>query len=169
MKEITLSQIQKMIYVVRGQKVMLDSDLAELYGVETKVLNQSVKRNMKRFPEDFMFRLSVEEYRLLKSQIVTSNTRGGKVKLPFVFTEFGVAMLSGILNSDRAIEVNITIMRIFTTLRGFYFLDKEMFMEIKNFKDSSTKLFRVVFERLEAVEDVLETKLPSRKKKIGLK
>lgn len=148
---------------------MLDSDLAELYGVETKVLNQSVKRNMKRFPEDFMFRLSVEEYRLLKSQIVTSNTRGGKVKLPFVFTEFGVAMLSGILNSDRAIEVNITIMRIFTTLRGFYFLDKEMFMEIKNFKDSSTKLFRVVFERLEAVEDVLETKLPSRKKKIGLK
>ena len=104
------------IYVIRGVKVMLDTDLAELYGVETKVLNQSVKRNSKRFPEDFMFQLSTPEFEILKSQFVTSSW-GGARKLPFAFTEQGVAMLSGILNSDRAITVNIQIMRIFTNMR----------------------------------------------------
>jgi hypothetical protein len=102
--------VEAMIYTIRGQRVMLDSDLAKLYGVETKVLNQTVKRNLKRFPEDFMTQLTSEEYHFLKSQIVTSKTgSGGKQKQPLVFTENGVAMLSGILNSDRAINVNIAL------------------------------------------------------------
>ena len=101
-----LIQIQNLIYEVRGQKVMLDRDLASLYQVQTKVLNQTVKRNIKRFPADFMFQLTKEEFLNLKSQIVTSSW-GGIRKMPFVFTEQGVAMLSGLLNSDIAIDVNI--------------------------------------------------------------
>ena len=116
-----------MIYLIRGQKVMLDSDLAILYGVETRRLNEQVKRNIDRFPPDFMFQLTKEENEYLKSQIATSNPgRGGKQKLPMVFTENGLAMLSGVLNSKRAIEVNISIMRIFTKLRSFLLLERDL-------------------------------------------
>ena len=95
--EIDLNQINNMIFIIRGQKVMLDSDLAELYGVETKVLNQSIKRNLRRFPEDFMFQISSEEHESLRSQFVTSNDgRGGRRYQPLVFTENGIAMLSSI-------------------------------------------------------------------------
>jgi len=113
-----LIQVQNKIYEIRGVKVMLDFDLAEMYGVETKVLNQSVKRNIRRFPDDFMFQLANEEYSNLKSQIVTSSW-GGTRKLPYAFTEQGVAMLSGLLNSDIAIEMNIVIMRAFVAVRRF--------------------------------------------------
>ncbi|OUS00211.1 hypothetical protein A9Q84_03230 [Halobacteriovorax marinus] len=163
-----IEQIKEMIYVIRGQKVMLDSDLAKLYGVETRVLNQAVKRNIKRFPEDFMFRLSSVEYMSLKSQIVTSKLgRGGKQKQPLVFTENGVAMLSGILNSDRAIEVNIAIMRIFTKLRSFMMLEKELVTRMNRLESNTTEVFKVVFEKL----DCLDEQLPFLKKdrtKIGL-
>jgi len=108
--------IQSKIYTIRGQKVMLDRDLAALYGAETKVLNQAVKRNMGRFPSDFMFQLSENEWECLRSQIVTSN-KGGRRYLPYAFTEQGVAMLSGLLNSDVAIEMNIAIMRAFVATR----------------------------------------------------
>lgn len=104
--------IQSKIYEIRGQQVMFDFDLAALYQVETRILNQSVKRNIKRFPEDFMFQLTVEEWQNLKSQFVISSW-GGVRKLPYAFTEQGVAMLSSVLNSDIAIEVNIAIMRTF--------------------------------------------------------
>lgn len=104
--------IQNKIYEIRGQQVMFDFDLAALYQVETRILNQSVKRNIKRFPEDFMFQLTVEEWQNLKSQFVISSW-GGVRKLPYAFTEQGVAMLSSVLNSDIAIEVNIAIMRTF--------------------------------------------------------
>ncbi len=104
------------IYFIRGQKVMLDRDLASLYGVETKRLNEAVKRNIKRFPFDFMFQLNEKEFLNLKSQFATSSW-GGSRKLPFAFTEQGVSMLSSVLNSDRAISVNIQIMRIFTKIR----------------------------------------------------
>lgn len=104
------------IYTIRGYKVMLDRDLAELYLVDTKRLNEQVKRNLKRFPDDFMFQLTSTEFEILKSQIATSSW-GGARKLPFVFTEHGVLMLSSILNSNRAIEVNIQIMRIFSKIR----------------------------------------------------
>lgn len=111
-----LEVIQSKIYEIRGMKVMLDFDLAGMYQVETRVLNQAVKRNMKRFPDDFMFQLTREEWRYLISQFVISSW-GGTRKLPYAFTEQGLAMLSGILNSDIAIQVNINIMRAFVAVR----------------------------------------------------
>ena len=111
-----LQLIQSKIYEIRGQKVMLDFDLAEMYEVETRVLNQAVKRNIRRFPDDFMFQLTVSEWDTLKSQFVISR-RGGTRKLPFAFTEGGLTMLSGVLNSDIAIQVNINIMRAFVAIR----------------------------------------------------
>lgn len=111
-----LELIQSKIYEIRGQRVMLDFDLAALYQVETRVLNQAVKRNMKRFPSDFMFQLTSDEWAILKSQFVISSW-GGTRKLPFAFTEQGLAMLSGVLNSDIAIQVNINIMRAFVAVR----------------------------------------------------
>src|SRR5688572_5613250 len=121
-----IKSIQNRIYEIRGERVMLDSDLAELYETETRSLNFAVKRNLKRFPKDFMFQLSQEEFEnlrfqietsksnsSLRSQIVISNPRGGRRFLPYVFTEQGVAMLSGVLNSNKAISMNIAIMRAF--------------------------------------------------------
>ena len=121
-KESELVRIQSLIYEIRGYKVMVDTDLAKLYGVETKVLNQAVKRNIKRFPEDFMFQLTHEE--CLRSQFVTLNTKQGHhlKYLPYAFTEQGVAMLSSVLRSDAAIEVNIRIMRAFVSIRNRYYL-----------------------------------------------
>jgi hypothetical protein len=112
-----LDRLAQMVHVVRAQRVMLDSDLGRLYGVPTKVLVQAVTRNTERFPADFMFRLSETEAARLRSQLVTSNTRGGRRYLPYAFTEQGVAMLSSVLRSLRAIQVNIEIMRIFVRLR----------------------------------------------------
>jgi len=116
--EIELAQnvesIRNKIYIIRGQKVMLDYDLAELYGVLTSRLNEQIKRNINRFPEDFAFQLNDVEFKALISQIATSKVgRGGRRKLPYVFTEHGVAMLSSVLNSDRAIKMNIYIIRAF--------------------------------------------------------
>ena len=120
--------IQKLIYEIRGHKVMLDSDLARLYEVETRILNQAVKRNIERFPEDFMFQLTKEEFRLLevRSQIVISPKGGGRQYFPYVFTEQGVAMLSGVLKSKRAVDVNIQIMRTFVKIRQWAIENKEI-------------------------------------------
>jgi hypothetical protein len=117
-----LVKLQTLIHEIRGQKAMLDSDLAVLYEVELRTLNQAVKRNLGRFPPDFMFRLTDDEWDFLRSQFVTSNAeekRGGRRYLPYVFTEQGIAMLSSVLNSERAIGVNISIMRTFVKLRCF--------------------------------------------------
>lgn len=122
---IPIQIIENKIYIIRGLKVMLDSYLAYLYEVDTKVLNQAVKRNLDRFPDDFMFQLPDEEWNNLRSQIVTSK-RGGKRYNPYVFTEQGVAMLSGILNSKRAIAVNIQIMRTFIKLRELALTNKDL-------------------------------------------
>jgi hypothetical protein len=168
--EFPIDQIEAMIYSIRGMRVMLDSDLAKLYGVETKILNQTVRRNIKRFPEDFMFQLTSEEYTDLKSQFVTSKTgSGGKQKQPLVFTENGVAMLSGILNSDRAINVNISIMRTFVKLRSFLAMDSSNKDELNEFKNEANYLFKIVFERLDDIDDRITPKLPPNRKKIGLK
>ena len=113
-----LLQIQNMIYEIRGHKIMLDTDLSNLYQTEVKALNRAVKRNIKRFPNDFMFQLTVEEWNNLKCQNGTSSW-GGKRKLPYAFTEQGIAMLSGLLNTDIAINVNIQIMRAFVKLRHY--------------------------------------------------
>jgi hypothetical protein len=116
--ELPVELIERRIYLIRGHKVMLDADLAELYQVGTKVFNQGVKRNRDRFPEDFMFQLSLEEADSLRSQIVTSNVGpGGRRYLPYAFTEQGVAMLSSVLKSERAVQVNIAIVRAFVRLR----------------------------------------------------
>lgn len=112
-----LQFIQSKIYEIRGQKVMLDRDLAELYGIETKRLKEAVRRNLRRFPVDFMFELNRKEFEFLRSQIASSNGRGGLRYMPFAFTEQGVSMLSSVLNSDVAIEVNISIMRAFVAVR----------------------------------------------------
>ena len=125
-----LVHIQNLIYVIRGQRVMLDSDLARLYEVETKVLNQAVKRNIERFPDDFMFQLTKDEYEFLKSQIVTSKikteTRGGRQYFPYVFTEQGVSMLSSVLKSKQAIQINVQIMRTFVKMREWAIENKEI-------------------------------------------
>ena len=133
-KELTLNDEKEIskIYLLRRQKVMLDRDLAEMYGVETRTLNQAVKRNIKRFPEDFMFQMTEEELEEWKSQNVISNKeRMGLRKLPNVFTEQGVAMLSGVLNSDTAIEVNIRIMRVFTKLREALLANQDILLKLE--------------------------------------
>jgi hypothetical protein len=114
---VSVGGIERHILMVRGEKVILDADLAELYGVSTKRLNEAVRRNLDRFPEDFMFQLTEAEDGTLRSQIATSNTRGGRRYLPYAFTEQGVAMLSSVLRSRRAVEVNVQIMRTFVRLR----------------------------------------------------
>jgi hypothetical protein len=124
-------QIEQMIQVVRGQRVLLDSDLAQLYGVTTTALNQSVKRNAERFPADFAFRLTRQEFTALMSQIVTSKSaRGGRRKVPWVFTEHGVAMLSSVLRSSKAARVNVAIMRAFVRLRRLLATPGELVAQI---------------------------------------
>lgn len=165
-----VDQIQNMIYEIRVQRVMLDSDLATLYGVETKALNRQVRRNLKRFPEDFMFQLTKDEYEVLKCQIGTSKMgRGGKQKQPLVFTENGLAMLSGILNSNRAIEVNIIIMRTFTKLRSFLAMENSVQDSVDELGQNTHKLFKIVFQRLDNIEEQIAPKLPPNRRKIGLK
>ncbi len=167
--DIQLEQIHEMIYIIRGQRIMLDSDLAKLYGVETKVLNQAVKRNLRRFPDDFMFQLSVEEHQSLRSQFVTSKEgKGGRRYQPFVFTENGVAMLSTVLKSETAIEINIAIMRIFTKLRSFLMLERELGGRMDRLEAGTDQLFKVVFERLDNLEEGLPAH-DSRRRKIGFK
>jgi len=133
MKDLVENSIKTKIYTLRGIQVMLDRDLAELYGVETKVLNQAVKRNTARFPDDFMFQLSQDELEALRSQIVTSsldNTHGGRRYLPFVFTEQGVSMLSAILKSNTAIDVSVKIIRAFVEMRRFLQDHSSLFMRL---------------------------------------
>jgi hypothetical protein len=124
---IPVERIEKAIFLIRGHKVMLDADLAELYGGTTKRLNEQVRRNISRFPADFMFQLDEEEASALRSQFATSKEgRGGRRYLPYVFTEQGVAMLSTVLNSEQAIQVNIAIMRVFVRLREMMATHKEL-------------------------------------------
>jgi hypothetical protein len=123
-------KILSRIYVIRGQKVMLDEDLAQMYNVETKRLNEQIKRNPSRFPKDFMFTLTDKEYENLKSQFATSRRWGGRRKLPHVFTEQGVAMLSSVLNSEVAIAVNISVIRVFTKLREYALTHKDILVQL---------------------------------------
>jgi phage regulator Rha-like protein len=127
---IPVEMIERKIYLIRGEKVMLSSDLAELYGVEPKVLIQAVKRNIERFPEDFMFQLSNQEFTNLKSQIVTSSWGGIRRANPYAFTEQGVAMLSSVLRSKQAVQVNIAIMRAFVKLREILSTNKELALKL---------------------------------------
>jgi hypothetical protein len=135
------------ILIIRGKRVMLDVDLALLYGVKTKRLNEQVRRNKKRFPEDFMFQLTKEEALNLKSHFATSSW-GGVRKLPRVFTQEGVAMLSSVLNSEKAIQVNIQIMRAFTQLRRMILSNQDLKRKIEEMERKYDKQFSIVFEAI---------------------
>ena len=147
---IPVETIEKKILLIRGAKVMLDSDLAMLYGVETREIVQAVKRNIGRFPDDFMFQLAVEEFELLKSQSVISKPvgRGGRRYIPYAFTEQGVAMLSSVLNSERAIKVNIEIMRSFVSLRRMLSSNAELARKLAALEKKYDIQFKAVFDAI---------------------
>ena len=152
-------KIEKAIYLIRGEKVMLDHDLASLYGVETGALNRAVKRNVQRFPPDFMFQLTTDESDFLRCQIgISKRGRGGRRFLPYVFTEQGVAMLSTVLNSERAVLVNIEIMRAFVKLRQILASHAELSRRLDELESKYDKQFRVVFD---AIRQLMAT--PTRK------
>lgn len=156
--------VMNKIYVIKNQKVILDRDLAELYGVETKVLKQAVKRNLNRFLDDFMFELTKEELMNWRSQFGTSNSdKMGLRYLPFAFTEQGVAMLSSVLNSEKAISVNIQIIRIFTRIRQMLSDNTELRLgleELRKKTDNNTKNIEVVFQYLDELLDKKENEKP---------
>ena len=144
----TADQVGRRIYAVRGQRVMLSTHLAELYGVEPKALVQAIKRNPERFPDDFMFQLTEEEFSNLKSQIVTSSWGGLRRASPYAFTEQGVAMLSSVLRSERAVQVNIAIMGAFVGLRGLRTQDSDLARRILTLEQKYDEQFAVVFEAI---------------------
>jgi hypothetical protein len=161
--------ISDKIYFIRNQKVMLDRDLALLYGIENKRLNEQVKRNISRFPEDFMFQLNQIEFQNLKSQIATSSW-GGSRKLPFAFTEHGVLMLSSVLNSDKAIQTNIQIMRIFTKVRQMLLDTTDLkidIIQIQKKLETHDKNIELVFSYLDELTEKEEKTKP--RTKIGYK
>jgi len=181
--------IQNRIYEIRGERVMLDRDLATLYEVETKVLNQAVRRNLKRFPPDFMFQLTKDEIEslrfqietlevtnslrfqfetskkdeYLRSQIVTSNGRGGSRYLPYAFTEQGVAMLSGVINSDKAISMNIAIMRAFVAIKKALLEENDIRVQLKQIKERMGEHDAQLNHIYDAMENLLDEKAAQRK------
>ena len=168
-KTITVAQIEGVIHIVRGQRVMLDSDLADLYGILTKALNQAVARNADRFPDDFAFQLTLQDFRNLKSQIVTSSDdHGGRRKLPWAFTEHGVAMLSSVLRSPTAVKVNIEIMRAFVRLRRLLATPGELVAQITQLAET----VKLHDDQIKAIADVLRRMMeppqqPVSKRRIG--
>lgn len=152
-----IEEIEEKIFLIRGQKVMIDSDLAELYQAETRVLNQAVKRNLNRFPEDFMLQLTEDETKSLRSQIVTSNTgRGGRRYLPYAFTEHGAVMLASVLKSQVAIEASIKVVRAFVKMRSILALHQDLADRIKELEKVSRnhkQTFEVVYSLFSEIFD----------------
>ena len=163
---VPVERIEQSIMSIRGHKVMIDKDLAQLYGVTTKRLNQQVQRNIARFPDDFMFELSKEEHDSLRLQFATSKVgRGGRRTNPYAFTEQGVAMLSSVLNSQRAIDVNIAIMRTFVKLRELLLTHKDLARKLEDMEKKYDSNFKVVFE---AIRQLMEPPpSPVKKGRIG--
>lgn len=165
---LTPTEIRSLIYHIRGKAVMLDSDLAALYQVETGRLNEAVRRNLRRFPEDFMFQLTAEEMHRLRSQIAISKTgRGGRRFLPYAFTEQGVAMLSGVLNSDIAIDVNLNIMRAFVQLRRIGMSVVDLKRKIDAMERKYDHNFKIVFDAIRQL--LAPPPVPPKKIKIGFR
>lgn len=156
--------IASRIYTIRGQKVMLDRDLADLYGVETKRLKEQVRRNINRFPNDFMFEMSKEEFANWRSQFATSNDKMGLRIPPFAFTEHGVLMLSSVLNSQRAIDINIQIVRIFNKIRRLILDNADIRKELAELKAQTEDRFQVIFE---ALDQILSDNKDKNNRKIG--
>ncbi len=157
---VPVERIERAILLIRGQKVMLDADLAELYGVEPRVLIQAVKRNIDRFPQDFMFQLTKREFSDLRSQIVMSSW-GGRRYPPYAFTEHGVAMLSSVLRSKRAVRVNIEIMRAFVRLRQILASHKELARKLEELEKKYDAQFKVVFD---AIRELMTPPEPKRRR-----
>ena len=165
---VLVASIENKIYFLRGQKVMLDRDLAELYGVTTSRLNEQVKRNRSRFPSDFMFQLQVEEVNSLISQNAISNVgRGGRRKPAYVFTEQGVAMLSSVLKSDRAVQVNIAIMRAFVKLREIIATHRELAEKLEELERRFEKHDAQIQAVFDAIHQLLKPPLSPSKRRIG--
>ncbi len=162
---IPAERIEQRIVFLRNTKVMLSSDLADLYGVSVKVLNQAVKRNSERFPSDFMFQLTAAEFENLKSQIVTSSWGGARRALPYAFSEHGILMLSSVLRSPRAIQVNIEIMRAFVRLRQILASDLEFAHKLDELEKKYDRQFRIVFD---AIRQLMTTP-PAKMKPIGFR
>lgn len=156
--------LAKLVFLIRGEKVLLDADLADLYGVATKVLNQAVKRNLDRFPEDFMFQLTPEEWGNMRSQIVTTSRRKLSA-VPYAFTEQGVAMLSSVLRSQRAVEVNIAIMRTFVQLRRLMDSNRDLRLRIESMETRYDEQFSQVFDAIKQL--ITEDKTRKAKPPIG--
>lgn len=161
--KIPLERITGKIFLIRKEKIILDSELSLLYGVETKVLIQAVKRNIDRFPPDFMFQLTKEEFKNLRSQIVTSSW-GGRRYLPYVFTEQGVAMLSSVLNSKRAIQVNIAIMRAFVQLRKFLQSNEELSRRLKRLERETKEKFKEQEEQIQLIFEAIKELITEKEK-----
>jgi hypothetical protein len=161
-------RIERSILLIRGLKVMLDRDLAELYGVQTRDLNKAVRRNSDRFPSDFMFQLTLEEYKILMFQFGTSRW-GGTRKLPYAFTELGVAMLSSVLNSKRAVQVNIQIMRTFAALRELLITHKDLARKLEEMEKKYDQQFKVVFEAIRQLITAPDSVQEKPKHQIGFK
>ena len=160
---VPVDQIESIIFLIRGQKVMLSPHLAEMYNIEPRVLVQAVKRNVDRFPGDFMFQLSDDEFANLKSQIVTSSWGGSRRAKPYAFTEQGVAMLSSVLRSKRAVQVNIEIMRAFVRLRQMLAAHSELERKLTALENKYDEQFKIVFDAIRALMSPQEKK----KKQIG--
>jgi hypothetical protein len=156
-------RIQSLIYIIREERVMLDQDLAALYDVETKALVQAVQRNIGRFPPDFMFQLSFQEFTALRSQIVTSKGRGGRRTAPYALTEHGVAMLSSVLRSERAVEINIEIIRAFVKLRQLVASNAELTGRLNRLEQKYDSQFKVVFDAIRQLMSEATTVPPKRR------
>jgi phage regulator Rha-like protein len=166
---VPLERIERRIYLIRGQKVMLDSGLAELYQVPTKQLNQAVKRNLDRFPEDFMFQLSDHELANWRSQIATSNpaAKMGLRRPPYAFTEHGVAMLSSVLNSARAVQMNILIIRAFVKLRETLATHKDLARKMEHLEATQKQHSSIITIVVEEIQKLKKTPVSSPKRRIG--
>jgi phage regulator Rha-like protein len=156
----SVDHIENLIRTIRSEKIIIDADLAQLYGVETKVLVQAVKRNLRRFPTDFMFRLTEEEFGFLRSQFVTSKGRGGRRHLPYAFTEHGVLMAANVLNSERAVQASVQIVRTFVKLRQIVLANADLVRKLTELEKKYDAQFNVVFE---AIRQLMMPPLTKRK------
>lgn len=165
----SVEQIESRILFIRDQKIMLDADLAELYGVELRALNQAVKRNADRFPEDFMFQLTAEEFSALRSQIVTLKTGRGQHRkyLPYAFTEHGALMLGNVLKSERAVEVSLMVVRVFVHLRELVSTHKELSQKLNQLERKVGAHDRAIAELINAIRQLMAPSDPKKKRPIG--
>lgn len=160
-------RIEEMIFLIRGQRIMLDFDLAEIYGVKVKRLNEQVRRNISRFPLDFAFQLSKDEWENLRSQIATSSGHGGRRYNPWAFTEHGAIMLASILNSDRAVEMSISVVRAFVLMREQLAANKELAQKLAELEGRVSGHDEAITNLFEAIRQLVEPPLPEDRKQIG--